>query len=90
MELYIVIEEGSGCNMQPEDYNEGYIGYFNVEAYTLSSEDYREYEGGELLFTEERYSLYLQSAELLINDSLDLLFDNVPEYTLLESGTIDI
>ena len=95
---YLVISEGTGENLLPEDEEEGYVDYFNLEVYNKADYDNCNNPfsigGGfmmrEKLIRNEFYSCSVASVIKTVfeangeEDAFDLYAEGTPQYTLVE------
>lgn len=65
---------GDGCNLDPDDMENGYNDYINLNTYKYDPVEFIEDDGGMLMFNNEKgaatYQDYYDSLEHFINDSL--------------------
>jgi hypothetical protein len=69
----IKISEGSGCNLDAEDEEDGYVDYIYYEQY--DPEDFSEKDGGQIMRTRLLREMYYELKET-IPDVLNMAYDN--------------
>lgn len=70
----IKIAEGTGNNLNNEDYVEGYVDYIDYTAYQMEDE-FPEYDGGMIMLKEE-FRIKYKSTEKCIPDVLEDLYND--------------
>lgn len=70
----IKIAEGTGNNLNDEDYAEGYVDYIDYTAYQMEDE-FPEYDGGMIMLKEE-FRIKYKSTEECIPDVLEDLYND--------------
>lgn len=85
---FIRIYEGDGCNLLPEDEDEGYVDYINIDglAYELGelAECYEPVEGGMAMLT-ELYQKKFESATEVVQYLIDTDWIPDVEYVILHA-----
>lgn len=85
---FIRIYEGSGCNLLPEDEDEGYVDYINIDglAYEFGElvENYEPVEGGMAMLT-ELYQEKFESVTEVVQYLIDTEWIPDAEYVILHA-----
>lgn len=93
---FILIEEGSGCSLEPNDYALGYVDYANLYIYKAGMESLLEMaedlaepiDGGMLLLRKEFRELTKtkKGLDYLIKQSIKVMFDEYQNYVPVPLG----